>query len=315
MQLGTIRSGEIESTHEVSVVVTDSADQVVAAWGDPNTEFFYRSAIKPFQATVSLEAGAQLTPEQLGVVCASHGGFPIHLDLTKSILWDAGLDAGALQCPEAWPRDPAAKDLLVAAGHRTERRLYHNCSGKHSGFLAACVARGWPTESYLDVDHPLQERVLRVIGDVTGVDPHPIGVDGCGAPTPRGRLIGLARAFGSLSIDPRFAAARLAVHRFPALVASNLLPDGQFAAWWGGPVKVGAQGLIAAGRNGIGMAAKSHEGSMPIAAAALVEAARALGLLSEVALEALKDVRHIPVLGGGRQVGIIRPLATAPSGS
>jgi L-asparaginase II len=227
----------------------------------------------------------------------------------SSILGDVGLGPTDLQCPLGWPRDPQAKDLLVAAGHRHQQRIYHNCSGKHAGWLAACVAAGEPTDTYLDPDHPLQRRIRSLIEDVTGFAADPVGVDGCGAPTLRGNLVGLARSFSTLSIEPRFERARLAMHRFPAVVASNTMADGKFAAWWGGPVKVGAQGLIAAGRNGIGIAAKSHEGSVDIATAAIAEAARQLGLLSAAAEEALTDVRRIPVLGGGRRVGSIHPIA------
>ena len=96
--------------------------------------------------------------------------------------------------------------------------------------------------------------------------------------------------------------------RFPAVLSSNTLSEGKFAAWWGGPVKGGAEGLIAAGRNGIGLAAKSHEGNVDIAIVGLLEAIRQSGLLSQVAEEALVDVARIPVLGGGRQVGTIEPI-------
>jgi L-asparaginase II len=310
VRIATIRSGQIESTHDVSVAVTDARGRDIGEWGEPDITFFYRSVIKPFQGTVTQEAGADLSAEQLAVACASHGGYPIHLGLVKATLAQAGLDVDSLQCPPAWPRAPGARDLLIAAGHRRPARLLHNCSGKHSGWLAACVAQDWPIDTYLDTSHPLQQRVLSMMKELTGFDPEPAGVDGCGAPTPRGNLIGLARAFSTLSVDPRFAEAKMAVHRFPALVSSNTLPDGKFAAWWGGPVKVGAEGLIAAGRNGIGIAAKSHEGSMPIAVVGIMEASRQLGLLPEVAQTALQDVARIPVYGGGQRVGVIEPISS-----
>jgi L-asparaginase II len=308
VRLATIRSGEVEATHEVSVVATDSRGNVIRSWGEPDLTFFYRSAIKPFQATVSLEAGAALTPEQLAVTCSSHGGYPIHRSIVMSTLRQAGLSAEDLRCPPAWPRDAAAKDLLIAAGHRRPLRIFNNCSGKHSGWLAAAAVQGWPTATYLERTHPLQHRIFALIKEVTGVDPAPIGIDGCGAPTMRGELTGLARAFGALSSEPRFAAAALAMKRFPALVSSNNLNEGMFAAWWGGPVKGGAQGLIAAGRNGLGFAAKSQEGDVDKAIAGLMEGIRQLGMLSVVAQEALVDVAHVPVLGGGQRVGTIEPI-------
>lgn len=310
MRFATFRSGQIESIHDVSVVATNEAGYVIGTWGDPEISFFYRSAIKPFQATVTLEAGAELSDEQVAVVCASHGGLPIHLDLVKTILATADLGQDALQCPPAWPRDPAGKELLIAAGYRRPTPLFNNCSGKHSGWLAGAAASGFTTADYLDAQHPLQQKVIELIESVTGVDPSPLGVDGCGAPTPRGRLTGLARAFGLLSIDARFERAATAMRRFPAIVSSNNLNEGQFAAWWGGPVKGGAQGLIAAGRHGIGIAAKSHEGNVEIAIAAMMAAMQQLGLLSQAASEALLDVAHIPVLGGGRRVGTIEQIAS-----
>jgi len=308
MRIATIRSGQIESTHMVSIVATDGSGHVIDTWGEQDITFFYRSVVKPFQATVAQEAGANLGPEQLAIACASHGGYPIHLGLVEVNLSQVGLNSDSLRCPPAWPRAPEAKDLLIAAGHRRPRRLFHNCSGKHSGWLAASVASGWPLDDYLGPFHPIQQRVSALLKEVTGVNPEPAGIDGCGAPTLRGELTGLARAFGTLAVDPRFAEAALAVHRFPALVSSNNLPDGRFAAWWGGPVKVGAQGLIAAGRDGIGIAAKSHEGSMPIAVVGIVEAIRQLGLLPMVAQDALEDVARIPIYGGGQRVGTIEPV-------
>ena len=309
MRLATIRSGEIESVHEVSVVATDVDGGVIDLSGSLDLTFFYRSAIKPFQATISLEAGADLTVEQTAIACSSHGGFPIHQGLVEANLETAGLDEGALQCPPAWPRDALAKELMVSRGHREPTRVSNNCSGKHSAWLAACAAHGWPTETYLDPTHPLQQKVADLVEQVTGVNGNPIGVDGCGAPTLRGELPGLARAFGLLSTEARFASAASAMRRFPALLSSNHLNEGRFAAWWGGPVKGGAQGLIAAGRHGIGIAAKSHEGDVDKAIAAMLEVIRRVGLLSQAAADALADVARIPVLGGGRQVGTIEPIS------
>ncbi len=304
MRFATVRSGEVESTHEVSVVAVDGDHKVIDSSGDDIT-FFYRSAIKPFQATISLEAGADLSDEQTAIACSSHGGLPAHQALVEANLAGAGLTEDALQCPRAWPRDAEGKELMLIAGNHQPTRVANNCSGKHSAWLAGCVASGFPTETYLDPDHPLQQRVLALVKEVTGVDPNPIGVDGCGAPTLRGDLAGLARSFSLLSTEPRFARPASAMSRFPALVSSNNLNEGKFAGWWGGPVKGGAQGLIAAGRHGFGIAAKSHEGNVEIAIAAIVGVIQRLGLLSQAAAEALVDVARIPVLGGGRQVGTI----------
>ncbi len=307
LRIRTVRSGLTESLHDATVVASDASGTVLAAWGDPDLAFFLRSAIKPFQATVAAEAGADLALEQMAVACASHSGFPVHLALVSSILEGAGLTEDALRCPPAWPLSERARDALVAAGRRRPLPLFHNCSGKHAAWLRACRATGWPEDGYLDPSHPLQRRVRQVVAEVTGEDPGPGGVDGCGAPTLRGTTRGLARGFARLTADARFAAAATAMHRYPSLVADDRRGDGRLGAWWGGPVKVGAAGLIAAGRDGIGIAAKSHEGSASVALVALMEGIRRLALLPQVAWDALRDVARPPVLGGGRIVGSLEP--------
>lgn len=308
MRVGTVRSGLIESIHHVSVVVATTSGKVLQTWGDPTVPFFYRSVIKPLQATISQEAGADLSSVQMALASSSHGGYPVHIAVVRSMLAGAGFGPDALGCPPGWPLATPARDLLVASGHTEPRRITHNCSGKHSAWLRACAARGWPTATYLNPDHPLQRRVIELVGDTTGVEPEPVGTDGCGAPTLRGDLTGLARAFARLSIDDRFTAARTATHRYPSLVADNLREDGRFGAWWSGPVKVGAAGLIAAGRHGIGIAAKSHEGSREVAVIGLLETTRRLGLMPVAAMDALADVARPPVYGGGRPVGVMKPL-------
>jgi L-asparaginase II len=145
------------------------------------------------------------------------------------------------------------------------------------------------------------------VAEASGVDPEPVGVDGCGAPTLRGSVRGLAQAFARLTEDARFAEAATAMRRYPALVADNLRGDGRLGAWWGGPVKVGAEGVIAAGRHGIGIGVKSHEGSYSVAVTALMETIRRLELLPRAAWDSLRDVALPSVLGGGLSVGSLEP--------
>jgi L-asparaginase II len=303
MRAGTIRSGLVEAEHPISAVAVDDAGRVLAAWGDPERTTFLRSAAKPFQATVSQESGAALPPEWLALACASHGGQPVHLAVVRAMLDEVGLSPAHLRCPPAWPLSEGARDRAVAAGHRHPARLFHNCSGKHAAMLRACRAQGWPEDTYPHPDHPLQRAIVGLVTELTGIEASPVGIDGCGLPVMRGTLRGLARGFATLTTQPRFAEVVAAMSRFPALVADNERPDGRIGAWWGGPLKVGAQGLIAAGRHGIGFAVKAHDGSSSVAAVGMMEAIRQLGLLPTFAQDALADVAAPPVLGGGEPVG------------
>lgn len=304
MIAATIRTGLIESTHPWSGVVVDAAGTTLHAWGDPDRALYYRSAVKAFQATISQECGAGLPPEHLALACASHSGTAAHVAIVRAALDGGGLDESVLLCPPDLPLGQGARARAIAAG-RTERSVYHNCSGKHTGFLRACVAQGWPVATYTSPDHPLQRRVSDLLCDVTGVDGRPPGIDGCGAPTLRGSIRGLARAFACLSIDDRFAEARVAMTRYPALTSGNERPDGRLAMWWDGPVKGGAQGLIALARHGIGIAVKSHEGSIDVAVQGAIEIADRLHLLPPPARDALAPLHERPVLGGGNVVGTV----------
>lgn len=299
----TVRSGLAESLHEADVVAVDRNGRELYRSGDVDRTLFYRSAIKPFQTQVAIDAGVELPDEHLAVASASHGGHPAHLAIVRSILADGGLGESSLQCPAAWPLSARARDLQVRRGVTGPRPIFHNCSGKHALMLRACVMAGWTTEDYLDPNHPLQRRIVTMVGDVSRIDPEPLGVDGCGAPTLRGTVRGLALAFATLTGDVRFETVVRAVSRFPALVADNVRGDGRLARWWGGPVKVGAEGLIGFSRHGIGLASRARGGRQPVALAAAIAAAGDLGLLSPAMENALAEVAAPPVLGGGLPVG------------
>jgi L-asparaginase II len=297
------RSGVTETRIEATVCAVDASGSILFASGDVDETILYRSAIKLLQATASLEAGARLSAEQLAVACASHGGLPVHVALVRTILSDHGVAEDELQTPADWPLAEAAREMLIARGVRNRRPIFHNCSGKHAAFLAACREAGWPRAGYLDPDHPLQRLVVAIVAEASGVDAGPVGVDGCGAPVLRGSTRGLAATFATATTDQRFAAAVDAVSRFPSLVADADRPHGVVGRWWGGPVKGGAAGCVGMGRNGIGIAAKAWSGEGKVAVAAALAAADHLGMLSAAMRDALESIAHPVAFGGGRPVG------------
>ena len=303
MRFERIRSALAETTHDVAVVALDGSGRELLASGDVDRPFFYRSAIKPFQALAARRHGLELPLEHLAITCASHGGYPAHVAIVETILSDHGWDAHRLRCPPAWPLNPIARDRVVADGVLRPRPLFHNCSGKHAGWLAACATADLEPDRYLDAAHPLQLTVLDTVADFTGSDPDPVGVDGCGAPTLRGTVRTLAEGFRRLTTDAELGPISEAMTAYGSLVADNLRPDGRFAVTWGGPCKVGAEGVFAASRGGLAIAAKSADGSSDVAVAAVTEAVRRLGALDGAALDWLDDVAHPPVLGGGEPVG------------
>ncbi len=309
MIAATVRSGLVESTHSWSAVLVADG-KVGRTWGDDVTRpVFARSTIKPLQAALSQEWGADLVPEHLAVAAASHTATPVHVSIVAAMLAGVSLSADALGCPPALPMNTSSRERWLAAG-RSAAPIAHNCSGKHAAFLRASVARDWDPATYLDPAHPLQRKVVDLVAETTGEQPLPLGVDGCGAPTPRVSLTDLANAFAAISRDPFFAEVATAMTRYPALTADNQRADGRLAAWWPGPAKVGAEGLMALGRDGMGLAVKSWEGSIQIAVVGVIEALRSSGMLQPHQIEALAEVARPAVYGGGRRVGCIAPDIT-----
>ena len=281
---------------------------LVAACGDIERPFFLRSSAKPFQAYVSQRAGAELSPLQLAMACASHRGFPVQVALVRSSLEDAGLDEDALGCPPEWPLGEEAARLVLSGGASEPRRIWNNCSGKHAGFLRACVGSGWPVETYLDPGHPLQAQIVEFVAEVGRYPVVPVGVDGCGAPVLRTTVRAMATMFSRLATDPEMSEVFTAMHRYPALVAVNGQGDTEMAIVTDSAAKGGAQGCVGvaiAGRYGV--AVKSWDGLGQVAHLAAASALEQLGALSPTARHALEPIIHPPVLGGGLPVGRLEP--------
>ncbi|MDG4822566.1 asparaginase [Asanoa sp. WMMD1127] len=312
-----IRSGFPEGYHHGSAVVLDPAGRTVAATGDVESPMFPRSSNKPMQAVGMLRAGLRLTdPADLALVCASHWGQDFHVARARAMLRSAGLDESALRCPPDMPLDPAAAADVIRAGGGPER-IQMNCSGKHTGMLLTCVAAGWPTEGYLQPEHPLQRAITAAVADVAGEEIVATAVDGCGAPLLGMSLTGLARAFGrmvesdaerpvaDLPRDHQRAVAD-AMRAHPELVSGRRTTEHQLmTAVPGMLVKAGAEGVMAVAVPGAGAVAikmddGAHRGNRPV----LVSALRRIGVTGE----ALEQAAEVPVLGGGEPVGELKSL-------
>lgn len=288
------------------MAVVDGGGSLIASYGDIDRPFFIRSSAKPFQATVSQEAGADLDPLELAMACASHRGFPVHLSLVESMLARGGLEEKHLRCPSDWPIHPVAQRLAVRSGATAPRRIFHNCSGKHAGFLRACVAQGWPLDSYLSPEHPLQRRVVGLVTELGEFDVEPVGVDGCGAPVLRTTARAMALMYARLATDERFAPVYSAMHRYPSLIGANGEGDTEISIALDAAAKGGAAGCIGVGIGGrLGLAAKCWDGSGAVATMAAVSALDQLGELSPTAARSLETISSPTVLGGGVPVGEI----------
>ncbi len=206
-----VRSGFVEGHHHGSWVALSADGSVAASAGDATGPVLPRSCNKPVQALAMVEAGLPLDGELLALSCASHSGEDFHIEGVRRILAEAGLGEDALQTPPDWPLDDTAREALLRAGG-AKAPVLMNCSGKHAAMLLTCVVNGWPTETYLQPDHPLQQAIHATFERVTGEPVAHVAIDGCGAPLLATSLTGLARAFAAIATGEG-AAARIAAAR------------------------------------------------------------------------------------------------------
>ncbi|HET6342521.1 MAG TPA: asparaginase [Gemmatimonadota bacterium] len=316
------RGERIESVHDVHAAVADPAGRLRSAHGDPGRGAWIRSSAKPIQVLPLVEEGLVdrfgFTGPELAVMVASHGAQAFHLEAVRSILGRADLDPELLQCGPHMPLDDVAAADLRRSGREPDR-IHNNCSGKHAGMLAACRGMGWPLETYLEPDHPLQERIHRTVADLAGLRPSmvPRAVDGCGAPTfflsvsamatafarlagaDRGRDTDRARAIG-LVLDA------MAAH--PEYVAGTGRVDTDLMARIGRRVvvKTGAEGVFCAAlrERGFGLALKVADGAKRAQDVALIELLVGMGALDEPTAAELVEHRRPDIRNhAGRVVG------------
>lgn len=302
------RSGVDESVHFGALVALQPNGEVSFSVGDPRVAIYPRSSTKPFQALAMVQAGLSLSPQQLALVCASHNGEALHLETARQILASAGLGEDALLNTADFP-------LHVSSAHEAIRRgdskssLQMNCSGKHSGMLATCVHNGWPLDSYLHVNHPLQEAITATITETTQQEPLAIGIDGCGAPAHVVELVGLARAMRSIAVGNAGTAGTQvyeAMSQHPYVVGG----DGRHVTTIVSHVpglfaKDGAESVyVAATREGHAVALKLSDGSGRATPTVLLAALQRLGVDTTAVPDSIREV----VLGHGQPVGEVRAV-------
>ena len=315
------RSGFHEGSHFGSVVITDRDGSVLHARGDVTGPIFPRSSSKPFQSVAMLSSGAELTGADLALASASHSGEPMHVDRALAMLARSGVTQDDLRCPPALPMNESAKFAVLNAGgavagavppEKLARRIYMNCSGKHSGMLAACVAQGWPITGYVAAEHPLQRRVAAEITRLTGQAPSAVGIDGCGAPLFAISLLALARGFGAVTAAAHGTPERTvadAMRAHPHMVGGTGREDTRLMqAIPGLLVKGGAEGVhCAALPDGRCVAVKITDGGDRARMPVLVGGLRILGLPTDDPATALLDELGTgTVLGGGVPVGTVQ---------
>ena len=317
------RGGVTESVHHGVAVVAGADGRLLHAWGDPDLLTFPRSSLKPFQALSLVESGAAdgLDAAHLALACASHRAEPFQVRMVEEWLGRLGRPESALVCGPALPiGEGDLADALRAGG---KRRVFHNCSGKHCGFLAAAAAFGAP-EGYEGPDHPAQAHWLGALSELTGQDAAalPRGTDGCGLPALAMTVADAARAaarYAALAVqDSRREAAirRLlaALREHPDHVSGRGRPTSRIVAATEGRVvlKEGAEGFVLGfvPEMGLGIAVKILDGASRGKMAVFATILGRLGLLPAERAAELARAVETPVLdSNNRVVGEVAALA------
>jgi len=309
----------VENIHYGSVAVVDAGGRLLYASGDPDFMTFTRSALKPFQALpFVLDDGPArfgLSRDELALLCASHSGEEKHVAGVRSILNKIGVDENHLECGCAVPLFYEFTGQPVPAERRWSP-VHHNCSGKHSGFLAWCRLHGAPLANYVDPAHPLQQAVRSTLADAVQINEEqlPTGIDGCSAPNFAMPLARLAHLYARLAQGGRAHGGKSRLggamdDLFDAMTARPDLVSGEARtdlAWMGAGggdwvAKIGADAVQAIGIRsaGIGIAVKVADGNVRALHPAVYSVLDQLGLLN-AERRALLDVYRNPPIRNAR---------------
>ena len=296
----------VENIIRGDIVVVGADGKVSASVGDPHKVTFMRSAAKPLQTSAGIECGAidafSIPEEGIAVMCGSHIGDDTHVRVIEDILQRLGLS-----------EDDFTLGPALSMSHRLEqerllqgvppRKIYNNCSGKHSCMLAMCRYLALNYSAYQVISHPVQQLILNTVAEYAEMRPKEIilGVDGCGVPVFAMPLVQMAVAYLNLC-NPKvrlqgtrsLAAQRIitAMGHYPEMVAGK----GQFCTeliqTTKGRIigKLGADGIYCCAPvdGNCAISLKIEDGNMQALSIVMMSVLRQLDLLTEEEWHALE---------------------------
>ncbi|MBD0379327.1 asparaginase [Paenibacillus sedimenti] len=314
-----------ESIHRFHLAVVNTDGALLHQAGDPHLLTFARSTAKLIQTLPVIESGAAdhfgLGDAEIALCCASHNGEAEHVSAARGILGKLGYTHEHLQCGAHEPYHAPTAQAMREQGI-TPTTLHNNCSGKHSGMLALSAHLHAAPDTYMSIEHPVQQLMLEAVCAMSGVPQElmHLGIDGCGVPVFGMPIDRLALAFARLGSPAGLAEARAsacrrivaAVRKYPQFLAGSDRFDTRLIEVTGGRIigKMGAEGIFALTmpEEGIGFVLKVEDGNQRAMYPAVVEALKQLGLLKESEVSALAAY-HTPTIHNwqGTEVGRIQP--------
>lgn len=307
------RGGVLDLIHEGYICIVDENSNVIKSAGNPDAMVYYRSASKPFQALPVIARGLDekygITEEESVLFSGSHLGESFHVAAIRSMFRKAGLDLEDLVMNPAEPGSAAANEERIRRGLPKEK-VYHNCSGKHTGaMLLQKELDPAHIRDYWKVDSAAQQEILRAIAVLSEYPQQQvqIGIDGCGVPVFAVPIRNIAAAFKNIAcIDTitdeklRGAAERYIprIHRYPLMMrgtgylCSLINYDPNLVA------KGGANGVYGIGlkRERIGIALKLKDGTEGVWPILIREIFRQIGYYHEETFRMLDSLNSGTIL-------------------
>jgi L-asparaginase II len=315
------RAERVEATHFGSIAIADAGGRLLFGIGDAAIHTYIRSSNKMIQALPVIRSGAAdrfgFDAPELAICCASHSGARYHLEVVSGMLEKLDLEPSALGCGAHEPGDRAELTRLISEGFAPSA-LHNNCSGKHAGMLATCLAMGWPIDGYLSLEHPLQQWILELMAEHAMVPASTIGtaIDGCSLPTFYLPLNAIATSLARFVHNARTgdeASSRVmaSVAAHPEMIYEHGGFDSELIRALGprciakrGAMAVFVIGLDTLAYGPIGIAVKLEDGNIAQMPPVVMRALEQLDVLSPAELEQLARFRGIVVENcNGMRVG------------
>ena len=320
------RGDILDLVHEGYISVVDETGKVILHAGNPEAMVYYRSASKPFQALPviarRLDEKYGLTEEETVIMAGSHLGEPFHVKAIQSIFRKTGMNPDDLIMHPAAPGSVSADEERIRLG-LPKSRLYHNCSGKHTGaMLLQKELDPEHVKDYWKVDSAAQKEILRAISILSEVPQEQvsIGVDGCGVPVFAVPMKNIAIAFKNIAcIDTisdeslRKAAEKFIprIHKYPLMMrgtgylCSLINYDPNLVA------KGGANGVYGIGlkKERIGISFKLKDGTEAVWPLIIKEIFRQIGYYNKETFEMLDSLNDGTIINdNGTPVGTCRTV-------
>jgi len=243
-----IKRGQIIEREHSGVLILSDAQQILSEYRHDieDTCYYLRSCAKPLQAAVLQDLDVfeffNFSQEEIATVSSSHSGTFRHVSVIEGLLAKIGKTQNDLICGTHLPWDAQAREYLIKNDLKPSA-IHNNCSGKHAGFLAACVMKGWNISNYTDFEHPLQKLIIEKMSNYYDFEPKYLSKDGCGAPIMAMPFKNMCTGF--LKIFQDYPKIQKAFSKQPYLIGGYGKIDSEIIFASSGRLvsKVGAEGL------------------------------------------------------------------------